>query len=269
MEVEISRVNILGKRETITLERMINNDAEIFNRKIWEIRKKMKDSIPHQMVLFFITFFTTAVRMGGDQRGFKYPFENNLIKNFIDYKKCLTKAKNTGNFKPVERGLKSVDEQLDKFITHIQLIHSSSNIIFDILNNKGKYKRKQMVNFLVELEGIKNKNMIDQDLYELFKQFNDTRNMILHENGLSLLIELNVEDLVNLIKVLKIVEFSVLSLARINCYEIKDSLIGIHPNLDEQLNNIVKDFTERYLEAYEETLKVHLTKKENQIKYKR
>jgi hypothetical protein len=99
-----------------------------------------------------------------------------------------------------------------------------------------------MVNFLVELEGIKDKNMIDQNLYEVFKQFNDTRNMILHENGLSLLIELNIEDLVNLIKVLKIAEFSVLSLVRINCYEMKDSLFGIHPNLDELLEKVVKDF---------------------------
>ena len=195
MNTKINRVDLLGKREIITLNSILQDEefSKTFNSKIWEIRKKMKISIPKQMVAFFAAFFDRALNLSTNQGDFHYPFEKNLLNFFITYKRSMSKANETQKFKRVAKDLSLLDEQLDKFITNIQLIHSLCNIIFDVLNTDGNYERKQMVNFLAELDGIKNKKMIGQDSFELFKQFNDIRNMILHENGLAILIELNIK----------------------------------------------------------------------------
>lgn len=270
MATKINRVDLLGKREVITLNSIINDEefSKTFNSKILEIRKKMKISIPKQMVAFFASYFDRALNLSRNQGNFQYPFEKNLLKYFTAYKRSMSKANETQKFKQVAKDLSLLDEQLDKFITNIQLVHSLCNIIFDVLNTEGRYERKQMVNFLAELDCIKNKKMISQDSFELFKQFNDIRNMILHENGLAILVELNIEDMVNLIHIVKVVEFSVLSLIRIYCYEIKDSLSGFHENLDQALNNLLANHSKRYLDTLESNLKPYFDNQENQVTFK-
>ena len=270
MNTKINRVDLLGKREIITLNSILQDEefSKTFNSKIWEIRKKMKISIPKQMVAFFASFFDRALNLSTNQGDFHYPFEKNLLKYFIAYKRSMSKANETEKFKRVAKDLSLLDEQLDKFITNIQLVHSLCNIIFDVLNTEEKYERKQMVNFLTELDGIKNKKMISQDSFELFKQFNDIRNMILHENGLAILIELNIEDMINLMHMVKVIEFSVLSLIRIHCYKIKDSLIGFHENLDQALNNLLTNHSKRCLNTLESNLKPYFDNQENQVTFK-
>ena len=270
MAIKINRADLLGKREIITLNSILQDEefSKTFNSKIWEIRKKMKISIPKQMVAFFASFFDRALNLSTNQGDFHYPFEKNLLKYFIAYKRSMSKANETQKFKRVAKDLSLLDEQLDKFITNIQLVHSLCNIIFDVLNTEEKYERKQMVNFLTELDGIKNKTMISQDSFELFKQFNDIRNMILHENGLAILIELNIEDMINLIHMVKVIEFSVLSLIRIHCYEIKDSLSGFHENLDQALNNLLTNHSKRCLNTLESNLKQYFDNQENQETFK-
>ena len=48
----------------------------------------------------------------------------------------MNKANETQKFKRIAKDLSLLDEQLDKFITNIQLVHSLCNIIFDVLNTE-------------------------------------------------------------------------------------------------------------------------------------
>ena len=58
MSTKVNRLDLLGKREVITLNSILQDEefSKTFNSKIWEIRKKMKNSIPKQMVAFFVAF---------------------------------------------------------------------------------------------------------------------------------------------------------------------------------------------------------------------
>ena len=72
MNTKINRVDLLGKREVITLNSILQDEefSKNFNSKIWEIRKKMKISIPKQMVAFFASFFDRALNLSTNQGDF-------------------------------------------------------------------------------------------------------------------------------------------------------------------------------------------------------
>ena len=83
---------------------------------------------------------------------------------------------------------KSMDDMIDsytQFISMVVKIHNELNAVFDLINNdEDTYKKTQMVNYTVELNKlVESGKLSDPDKISILKQFNDIRNIVLHEDA--------------------------------------------------------------------------------------
>lgn len=83
---------------------------------------------------------------------------------------------------------KAMDDMIDsytQFISMVVKIHNELNAVFDLINNdEDTYKKTQMVNYTVELNKlVESGKFSDPDKISILKQFNDIRNIVLHEDA--------------------------------------------------------------------------------------
>ena len=125
-------------------------------------------------------------------------------------------------------------------ILHIQNLHNSCNLMFDILNTKESYVRKQMINYNGELEKLKEAGIVTPNIYSIYRQFNDIRNIFIHEDYYSIIIMLNLEDLINIINLLKMIENANVQMIQRNCQKYREIFKGFDVEKDEKFYALIE-----------------------------
>ena len=207
---------------------------EDYNSDMFNIRKKIKLDLDKKVLALIVDYYLTSLTC--TSHNILYKWEKNLLKEFIKFKTIMYKQMKGSAIKS-KINMDPITNFSGEFILHIQHNHNICNILFDILNTKNDYKRNQMVNFNIELEKINQRKLIDINIYNIYKQFNDIRNMFIHEDYMSLILSLKVEELQKIIQLLKLVEMSNIYLMRM--HKDKISLI-IKEFIDENNDGILR-----------------------------
>lgn len=214
---------------------------KIFEDKIINVRKRIKENLQEQTIEFIVNFYGKAVRMVTISKDIKFDFEKDLIKYFIEYKSIMYNDDKYEKLNNKRRNLLMLNlhQKIDEVITYIIYLHNITNILFNMINfyklPTDKYVRNPMINFLKELELIADKKLIDGYLCDTYKQFNDIRNMFLHEDYFTLFLKLNVEDLKDILKLLKIIDYANSRILLINKEYISSLVSGQFPEVDKKL----------------------------------
>lgn len=239
-----------------------NIDFEEYESNMFDIRKKIKTNLDKKALMLIIDYYITSLT--STSQNIRYKWEKNLLDEFIKFKKFMYKQQKGIPIKS-KMNMDSITFSSGEFILHIQHNHNVCNILFDILNTETDYKRDQMVNFNIELQKINQSKLIDINIYNIYKQFNDIRNMFIHEDYMSLILPLKVEELQKIIQLLKLVELSNIHLMRIHNGKI-GSLIKKYTDNDTDLirkiNMAEEFFLGQCLEVLEENRLKRLKGKE-------
>lgn len=190
-----------------------NMNFEDYNSDMFNIRKKIKLNLDKKVLTLIVDYYLTSLTCTSQHISYKW--EKNLLNEFVKFKTFMHKQMK-GSAKKSKINMDPITNFSGEFILHLQHNHNICNILFDILNTKTDYKRNQMVNFNTELEKINQSKLIDINIYNIYKQFNDIRNMFIHEDYMSLILSLKVEELQKIIQLLKLVELSNIYLMRIH-----------------------------------------------------
>lgn len=225
--------------DSILLENM---NFDEYNLELFNLRKKIKTDLDKKTLLLIIQYYILSLT--STTHNILYKWEKNLIKEFINFKTKTNKQRKENNPK-FKFNMDPLNTFIGEFILHIQSSHNVCNILFDILNTKNDYKRNQMVNFNKELEKIKESKLIDEGIYTIYKQFNDIRNMFLHEDYMSLIIMLNVEELEKIVKLLKLVELANIFLMRTHYNKIGEIIKYYIPKDDSNIGKRI-EFAEEF-----------------------
>lgn len=215
-----------------------NETPRQFENKIINIRKKLKENLQKQTIEFIANFYKKSMSRVVIYINTPITFEKDLINDFITSKGIDYSA--TKYLKMSEKRrvamMHKLEQNVDMMIAYFIYLHNVSNIVFNMLNTyeseETKYVRNPMINFLKELDYIKEKNLIDGYLYEEFKQINDIRNIFLHEDYFTLILKLNVEDLKNIIRLLKIIDYALTNLVLTNKDKISSMIVGQYEDID-------------------------------------
>lgn len=186
---------------------------EEYESDMFNIRKKIKRNLDKKTLLLIIDYYITSLT--STSQNIRYKWEKNLLDEFIKFKKFMYKQQKGISVKS-KMSMDPISFSSGEFILHIQHNHNICNILFDILNTETDYKRNQMVNFNNELQKVNQNKLIDINIYNIYKQFNDIRNMLIHEDYMALILSLKVEELQKIIQLLKLVELSNIHLMRIH-----------------------------------------------------
>lgn len=90
-------------------------------------------------------------------------------------------------------------------ISYVTKLHNEINVMLDLINSDEPYKRNQMVNYTAELNKAIGKGLItDKSMISILKQFNDIRNLILHEEGRNLFHIFKVEHVRSIVQCFRI-----------------------------------------------------------------
>ena len=240
-----------------------DTNFEDYNSDMFNIRKKIKLDLDKKVLALIVDYYLTSLTC--TSHNILYKWEKNLLKEFIKFKTIMYKQMKGSAIKS-KINMDPITNFSGEFILHIQHNHNICNILFDILNTKNDYKRNQMVNFNIELEKINQSKLIDINIYNIYKQFNDIRNMFIHEDYMSLILSLKVEELQKIIQLLKLVELSNIHLMRIH----KDKISLIIKNFVEDNDgdllrkiNMAEDFfLTQCLDILEENRQEIIKKKE-------
>ena len=190
-----------------------NMNFEEYESDMFKIRKKIKRNLDKKVLILVINYYITSLT--STSKNIRYTWEKNLLDEFIKFKNFIYKRQKGVSTKS-KFNMDPITHFSGEFILHIQYNHNICNILFDILNTETDYKRNQMVNFNTELQKINQSELIDTNIYNIYKQFNDIRNMFIHEDYMALILSLKVEELQKIIQLLKLVELSNLHLMRIH-----------------------------------------------------
>ena len=107
--------------------------------------------------------------------------------------------------------------------------------------------------------------LIDINIYNIYKQFNDIRNMLIHEDYMALILSLKVEELQKIIQLLKLVELSNIHLMRIHNGKIGPLIkkyTADETDLLRKINMAEEFFLGQCLEVLEENRLKNLKEKE-------
>ena len=211
-----------------------NINFEDYNSDLFNIRKKIKLDLDKKVLTLIVDYYLTSLTC--TSHNISYKWEKNLLNEFVKFKTFMYKQMK-GSAKKSKINMDPITNFSGEFILHIQHNHNICNILFDILNTETDYKRDQMVNFNTELQKINQSELIDTNIYNIYKQFNDIRNMFIHEDYMSLILSLKVEELQKIIQLLKLVEMSNIYLMRM--HKDKISLI-IKEFIDENNDGILR-----------------------------
>ena len=239
-----------------------NMNFEDYNSDMFNIRKKIKLNLDKKVLALVVDYYRTSLTT--TSLNILYKWEKNLIKEFVKFKTVKYKQMK-GSATKSKINMDPITNFSGEFILHIQHNHNICNILFDILNTKNDYKRNQMVNFNSELEKINQSKLIDINIYNIYKQFNDIRNMFIHEDYMSLILSLKVEELQKIIQLLKLVFSSNEYLMRIHKDKIGliiKNFISDKEELLRKINMAEEFFLSQCLDILEENRQEILKRKE-------
>lgn len=239
---------------------------EDYNSDMFNIRKKIRSDLDKKVLALIIDYYMTSLTI--TSQNILYKWEKNLLKEFVNFKTLIYKQQK-GNVLKSKINMNRITDVSGEFILHIQHNHNICNILFDILNTKSDYKRNQMVNFNNELEKINQSKLIDINIYNIYKQFNDIRNMFIHEDYMSLILSLKVEELQKIIQLLKLVELSNIHLMRIHNSKIslviKNFIVDTDCDLQRKIEAAEDFFLSQCLDILEEN-HLEILKRKGKIK---
>ena len=209
-----------------------------FIKSLNEIRAKIKSGLDIKSMLPIVMSYVKAIEVSKPITNFWY--DEKLIENFTIYKKFFYKNLKTEVPKKDKNEIGKLYNSVDDMILHIQNLHNSCNLMFDILNTKESYVRKQMINYNGELEKLKEAGIVTPNIYSIYRQFNDIRNIFIHEDYYSIIIMLNLEDLINIINLLKMIENANVQMIQRNCQKYREIFKGFDLEKDEKFYALIE-----------------------------
>ena len=207
---EKTNLNVLFDKKNNTV---IFENLDLYTKELQELRKTYRNKIVEDNVII-VTNMVSHYYYHDE----KYLFDNigrapRIIDAAINVSGLLYKDRRVFTTKETLRYKKCMDDLIEAYqylVSTVVKIHNELNMCFDIINNEEEtYTREQMVNYTITLNKLIDAGKIsDVNTISILRQFNDIRNMILHEDARLFSITFKIDEIraiINCIRICKVI----------------------------------------------------------------